>query len=252
MKNEHIKQLLNNFKQDNLSLDEAINNLNKLSYTDLGFAKIDHDRPKRKGVIEAVYCASKSSEAIAKIAKEMDHNDIFLGTRASKEHYDAVKKVCPDVRYNEIGKCLYWDKRKDLVKQGKIAVITAGTSDQAVAEEAALTADLLGSNVEKIYDVGVAGIHRLFDAKEKFEDANVIIAIAGMEGALPSVVSGLVNKIVIGVPTSVGYGTAFGGITPLLSMLNSCSPGLLVVNIDNGYGAAVAAHMINVMAMAHG
>ncbi len=210
------------------------------------FANIDHERTLRKGFPEVIYSASKTPEQVAMIAlKILEKNNVFLATKAEQEHFEALRARCPDVCYNSIARCLYLDKREKQEKVGKIAIITAGTSDQAVAEEAYITADLMGSNVIKIFDVGVAGIHRLFNRKKDFEDANVIIVAAGMEGALPSVVSGLVDKVVIGVPTSVGYGASFGGVASLLGMLNSCATGVVTVNIDNGFGAGAAAHMIN-------
>jgi len=216
-------------------------------YEELGFAKIDHDRKERVGVSEVVFCEGKQNvflkDIYCSIYKE---NGEVLGTRASKEQYELLKKDMPDLAYNQISRILKIEKEKE--KIGNIVICTAGTADIPVAEEAAETAEFFGSYVERIYDVGVAGIHRILSQTQKLEKADCIIVVAGMEGALASVVAGLSKVPVIAVPTSVGYGTSFGGVTALLSMLNSCANGISVVNIDNGYGAGYMANQINQLA----
>lgn len=210
-------------------------------------AVLDLDRAKRQGFPEVVYCEGKTDEQCIAIFKELAaHYSLFMGTRARKSIYDALKSSIPSLEYDEVSRIIY-SKEEWSLKNGDrtIAVITAGTSDVPEAEEAALTAELMGNTVSRIYDVGVAGIHRLFDRLEEIQSANVVIVIAGMEGALASVVGGLVNKPVVAVPTSVGYGASFQGLAALLSMLNSCAAGVGVVNIDNGFGAGRLAHMIN-------
>lgn len=196
--------------------------MENLGYEDLGYAKIDNLRKERTGEAEVVFCQGKPDEFLSKIYKKIyEENGEVLGTRASKEQYEVVKKEIPNIKYNEISKILKIEKKK--IKYGNIVICTGGTADIPVAEEAAETAEFFGSKVEKIYDVGVAGIHRILAQKEKLDKANCIIAVAGMEGALGAVVGGLVKVPVIAVPTSVGYGASFGGIAALLSMLNSCS-----------------------------
>jgi len=216
------------------------------TFEDLGFAKIDHQRHQRKGFPEVIYCAGKTPAQIAKIAQKIWKNgQDVLATRADRKAYLAVKKVLKKVRHFETAKIVVVQKEpRRSVAGSLIAVITAGTSDIPVAEEAAVTAEFLGLKVEKFYDVGVAGIHRLFKNIDKINKAKVLIVVAGMEGALPSVVGGMVDKPIIAVPTSVGYGANFKGLSALLSMLNTCAPGVAVVNIDNGFGAAVMAYYI--------
>ncbi len=217
------------------------------AYQDLGYAKIDHDRKQRTGTAEVVFCQGKPNEFLNKIFVNLyKENGEVLGTRATKEQYELVKKSIPEIEYDEISKILKVEKPKE--KIGNIAICTGGTADIPIAEESAKTAEFFGSYVERIYDVGVAGIHRLLDQKEKLEKANCIIAIAGMEGALASVVAGLVKVPVIAVPTSIGYGASFEGLAALLSMINSCANGVSVVNIDNGYGAGYIANQINKLA----
>lgn len=215
-------------------------------YEDIGFAKIDHHRIHRKGFPEVIYCEGKTPQQVAKIAKRISQNSHdVLATRADKKAYLAVKKVLNKAKYFKEARIITVKKTRDSrLATGDVAIITAGTSDQPVAEEAAVTAEFLGLKTQRFYDVGVAGIHRLFKNMEQIQKAKVIIVIAGMEGALPSVVGGLVDKPVIAVPTSVGYGSSFKGLAALLTMLNSCSPGVAVVNIDNGFGAAVMAYTI--------
>lgn len=212
---------------------------------DIGFAKLDIERQKRRGYSEAVFCECKSSEELVKIFHTFkENNQNVLGTRASKEQFEAVKKELPDVVYNEKGRILSL-VTNPVEKIGEVAVCTGGTGDIPVAEEAATTAEFYGSNVKRYYDVGVAGIHRLFDKIDDIKKANVIIAVAGMEGALGGVITGMVDIPVIAVPTSVGYGTSLKGLSALLTMLNSCAEGMTVVNIDNGFGAGYSANLIN-------
>ena len=218
-------------------------------FDELGFAKIDSHRPERRGFPEAVFCEGKTAEQVAQIIQKMNEGDrSILATRASAEVFNAVKKRTPEAEYHETARLII--VRKETIEPDPdrtILVMTAGTSDIPVAEEAAVTAELMGHSVERVFDVGVAGIHRLLAQKEKIEAANVLVVCAGMEGALASVVAGLASKPVIAVPTSVGYGASFGGVAALLGMLNSCAAGVSVVNIDNGFGAGRLAGMINAM-----
>jgi len=218
-------------------------------FDELGFAKIDSQRAKRRGFPEAVFCEGKTVEQVAQIVHKMSEGDEnVLATRATQEMYDASKALVPDAEYHEAARLIVVRRREfDVDPDRVIAVISAGTSDIPVAEEAALTAELMGHKVDRIFDVGVAGIHRLFAQQEKVTSANVLVVAAGMEGALASVIGGLVSKPVIAVPTSVGYGASFGGLAALLGMLNSCAAGVSVVNIDNGFGAGRLAGMINSM-----
>jgi len=242
-----IKEVLAAYKSGKLSDDEVIGRFHRLNITDLGFARLDHDRSLRRGFPEVVYCEGKTVQQASAIIKVLaSRHANVLGTRASRELYEAVKPDLPDAVYFEQARLIVLEKAplpKD--SQRKIAVITAGTSDVPVAEEAAVTAEIMGNEVIRIYDVGVAGIHRLLEKVGDIRSANVIIVIAGMEGALASVVGGLVDKPVIAVPTSVGYGANFKGLSALLGMLNSCSAGVAVVNIDNGFGAGRMASIIN-------
>lgn len=214
-------------------------------YTDLGFAKLDKDRVRRRGNSEAVFCECKTSEQLVDIFKSFNADgQNVIGTRASKEQYDALKKVFENIEYNEKGRTLKLIT-SPVEKVGEVAICTGGTGDIPVAEEAADAAEFYGSNVKKYYDIGVAGIHRLFDNIEEIKKANVIIAVAGMEGALGSIITGMVDVPVIAVPTSVGYGSSFKGLSALLTMLNSCAEGMTVVNIDNGFNAGYSACQIN-------
>jgi NCAIR mutase (PurE)-related protein len=246
MNRKEIEELLNNVKDGQTSVDDAIEALKQLPYTDLGFARIDHHREMRTGYPEIIYCAGKTVEQVREIFRVMSQRENnVVGTRASVEMYEAVKSISEDAVYYPVARIISYQKKKPEMPETKIAVITAGTSDMPVAEEAAITAELLGNHVLRIYDAGVAGIHRLVDKLPEIRKCRVIIVIAGMEGALASVVGGLVDKPVIAVPTSVGYGANFGGISALLAMLTSCSSGVTVVNIDNGFGAGFSASMIN-------
>lgn len=246
MNSNDLKTLLKEVKNGTLDIDDAMNSLEDLPFKDLGFAKIDNHRELRVGYPEVIYCEGKTVEQVKKIVEFMlTKNTNILGTRASKEMYLAVKEICDEAVYNELSRTIVVKKREVEKPDTYIAVVTAGTSDLPVAEEAAVTAEILGNRVEVISDVGVAGIHRLFDRLELIRGAKVVIVAAGMEGALASVVGGLVDKPIIAIPTSIGYGANFGGLSALLAMLNSCSSGVSVVNIDNGFGAGYLASMIN-------
>ena len=246
MNKEDIKHLLKLVKNNEIEVDEALEKLEDLPFKDLDFALIDNHRELRVGYPEVIYCQGKTVEQVREIVKFMlTKNTNILGTRTTKEMYIAVKEICPEARYNSIGKTITVELRKEEVTESYIAVVSAGTSDLFVVEEAVETAKLFGNRVEKITDVGVAGIHRLFAKLDIIKGAKVVIVVAGMEGALASVIGGLVDKPVIAVPTSVGYGANFGGVAALLSMLNSCASGVSVVNIDNGFGAAYNASIIN-------
>jgi NCAIR mutase (PurE)-related protein len=213
---------------------------------DMGFAMLDMDRLERTGIPEVIYGEGKTTEQICRIASRLYEKEAgILITRINADAAQEVMKIVPGSEYHALARVLYWTKHREVNEKGYIAVVAAGTSDLPVAEEAALTASFLGNNVERVYDVGVAGLHRLFHKLDIIKQARVVIVIAGMEGALVSVVGGLIDKPVIGVPTSVGYGANLGGISALLSMLNSCASGTSVVNIDNGFGAACQASLIN-------
>ncbi len=248
MNKKELEKLLKEVKSGKKSVDEAVDALKYFPYSDIGFARIDHHRELRTGYPEIIYCAGKTVEQVVGIFKIMSEreNSVF-GTRASEEMYKAVKKILPEVKYYKEARIVSLRKKATEVPDSKIAIITAGTSDIPVAEEAAVTAELLGNNVVRIYDAGVAGIHRLVDKLPEIRSCRVVVVIAGMEGALASVVGGLVDKPVIAVPTSIGYGANFGGVSALLAMLTSCSSGVTVVNIDNGFGAGFSASMINRM-----
>lgn len=244
-----VLKLLEDVKNDKVSLEEAAKELKQLPYEDLGFAKLDHHRKIRSGFGEVVFCSGKSDEHLLKIYETFYKTDTeVLGTRASEHQYELVKAVIPEVTYDPLSRILKIEKPgKERI--GRVAVCTAGTADIAVAEEAAQVAEYFGTNVDRFYDVGVAGIHRLFAKLEEICKANCIIAVAGMEGALGGVLAGLVEVPVIAVPTSIGYGANFGGLSALLTMLNSCSNGITVVNIDNGYGAGYISTQINRLAV---
>jgi pyridinium-3,5-biscarboxylic acid mononucleotide synthase len=216
-------------------------------YEDIGFAKVDHHRHQRKGFPEVIYCEGKTPAQVAKIAQTIwaqGHN--VLATRADRKAFLAVKKVLKKAEYHETARIISVNQRTEELKNQRtnVAIITAGTADLPVAEEAAVTAEFLGLKVDRIFDVGVAGIHRLIKNLPRVRASKVVVVVAGMEGALPSVVGGLIDKPIIAVPTSIGYGASFKGLSALLTMMNSCSPGIAVVNIDNGFGAAVMAYYI--------
>lgn len=248
MNPQKLLELLNNVKAKKLTPQRALEYLKTLPFEDLGFARVDLHRHLRKGFPEVIYCQGKSVEQIVKIAQKIKQSgSVVLGTRIEKEVFQQVKPYFHEAKYYPQARIFILEpKRRGTHKpKGNILVISAGTSDIPVAEEAVLTCKVMGNRVERLYDVGVAGIHRFLAHIDKLRKAKVIIVVAGMEGALPSVVSGLVDKLVIAVPTSIGYGTSFGGVAPLLAMLNSCASGVVVVNIDNGFGAGCAASLIN-------
>lgn len=246
MNKADIRNLLQKIKNNEIEVEAAMEILEDLPYKELGFAKIDNHREIRVGYPEVIYCEGKTVEQVKKIIQVMltqDNN--ILATRANERMYEAVKIICAEAKYNPLGGTITIRKKEEQFTDSYIAIISAGTSDMRVVEEAAETAMILGNRVEKIMDVGVAGIHRLFAKIDLIRGAKVVIVVAGMEGALASVIGGLVDKPIIAVPTSVGYGANFGGLSALLSMLNSCASGVSVVNIDNGFGAAYNASIIN-------
>lgn len=241
-----LTDIFEKYKRGELELTEALQMVSDHGMVEMGFATIDTDRLSRTGLPEMIYAAGKTTEQVKLIAERMYQSGIdILATRATPEMYEAVREVIPEVRYNAMARTISFKHQEPNQGKGYIAVVAAGTSDMPVAEEAAETARFLGNEVKTIYDVGVAGIHRLFHKLDVIRGARVIIVVAGMEGALGSVVGGLVDKPVIGVPTSIGYGANFQGLSALLSMLNSCASGISVVNIDNGFGAACQASLIN-------
>ena len=243
---QKIKRLLERVRSGAVSSEKALRALRDLPYKDLGFAKVDCHRRLRRGFPEVIFGEGKTPGQIVKIAKKIiSHDGLLLITRSNRKVFLKIKKFCPKVKFCEDAKIIYFAKERPAARRGEVLLITAGTGDLPVAEEAAVTLEVMGNRVERLYDVGVAGVHRLLDKKNALEKANVIIVIAGMEGALASVVSGLVSRPVIAVPTSIGYGASFSGLAPLLTMMNSCSPGVAVVNIDNGFGAGYLASMIN-------
>ncbi len=248
MDRKKIKELLENVKAGKIDIDDALKILKSLPYEDLGFAKIDTHRELRKGFSEVILCKGKTLEQIVKIVERLSSgNEFIMATKASKEVYEAISNVRTDAIYHEVAGIVLIGQRKRKTAKKTILVVSAGTSDIPIAEEAVVTAEAMGNSVERLYDVGVAGVHRLFDNKEKLFHANVIVVVAGMEGALASIVGGLVDKPVVAVPTSVGYGASFEGLSALLTMLNCCAPGVVVVNIDNGFGAGYFASVINHM-----
>ncbi len=243
---QQLAELLGRVADGSLAVGDAMAMLGRLPFEDLDWAKIDHHRALRTGSAEVIFCQGKTASQVAELMARLSNaNQQVLGTRATREQYEAARALTADLRYHEAARCIYLDRDPERKKLDGIVVVCAGTSDLPVAEEASLTLDILGHRAARINDVGVAGVHRLLAHLELLQQANVIIAIAGMEGAMPSVIAGLVSSPVIAVPTSVGYGTGFGGIAALLGMLNSCAVGVGVVNIDNGFGAAQLAAAIN-------
>jgi NCAIR mutase (PurE)-related protein len=252
MDDKQLKDLIAGIQSGHVDAEAALLRLKKLPFEDLGYAKVDHHRCLRHGVPEVIYCAGKTVDQVKGIvARMIFHHSNILATRADRGHYESILSITEDCEYHDMAR-LVVVKPRSVDPVGRIAVVAAGTSDIPVAEEAAITAATLGNRVERLYDVGVAGLHRLLNSCENLFKANVAIVIAGMEGALASVVGGLVSCPVIGVPTSVGYGASFGGVAALLSMLNSCASGVSVVNIDNGFGAGYQANMINKIAAGQG
>jgi len=241
-----LKNILENVKDGKVTVDEAIQDVKKFLYTDIGYAKIDNIREARVGYPEIIFGQGKTTEQILGIVEHMyKHNTNILITRSNTEVFEAIKKIYNEAKFNNSGRVITIERKPIEKTQSYIAIVSAGTSDMPIVEEAFETATIFGNKVEKIFDVGVAGIHRLIDKIGLIRGAKVIIVVAGMEGALPSVIGGLVNKPIIAVPTSIGYGANFGGISALLAMLNSCAGGVSVVNIDNGFGAAYQASIIN-------
>ena len=248
----YLREMLEKVKSGELSVDEAERRIGLETYADMGYAKLDTAREKRTGFPEVVYCAGKPDEYIVSIyEKLLEADGRVFGTRATKEQFELVKQRIPDVEYDPISRILKVS-HIDIERKGCVAVCCAGTADIPVAEEAAQTAEYFGTNVERVFDVGVSGIHRLLSKTEVLQKANCVIAVAGMEGALASVIGGIVSNPVIAVPTSVGYGASFDGLSSLLTMINSCANGITVVNIDNGYGAGYVATQINRLATGSG
>lgn len=241
-----LQDVLNKVHKGTLSPKDALEALKDFPYEDLNFAKVDHHREIRRGFPEIIYGLGKTEEQILKISQAiLEKGNNLLITKIEPCVFEEIKKEIPELNYNNLARAAYFKQKKPVSGKGSIAIITAGTSDIPVAEEAYVTCDILGNDVERIYDVGVAGIHRLFGEYPKIKKARVIIAVAGMEGALPSVVAGITSSPIIAVPTSVGYGASLKGLAALLAMLNSCPGGVAVVNIDNGFGAGYLASLIN-------
>jgi len=246
MTEEQIRKILEEYKSGGLSADAAMQRLRTLPFEDLGFANVDHHRTLRQGFPEVVFGSGKTVDQVATIVESMYKHDYnILVTRTTASHFERVKQIAPDAEFHQGACAIAIVKDNKIRGKGTVMVMSAGTSDMPVAEEAVVTLRLMGNHVDSLYDVGVAGLHRLLDRRERLSKASVIIVVAGMEGALPSVVGGLVAVPVVAVPTSIGYGASLGGVAALLGMLNSCASNVAVVNIDNGYGAAVVASLIN-------
>jgi NCAIR mutase (PurE)-related protein len=246
MNPEELKKLFASVKKGDTGIDEAVKKLKDLAFTDLGHTKIDNHRELRTGYPEVIFCAGKTVDQVKEIIQQMlTRNNNILATRATKEMFLAVKEIYAGAEFHPLAKTIIIKRDEQKLTRTTIAIVTAGTSDMPVAEEAAITAELFGNKVLRVFDVGVAGIHRLYDKLPEIRNAKVIVVVAGMEGALPSIVGGLVDKPVIAVPTSIGYGANFQGLSALLGMLTSCASGVSVVNIDNGFGAGYMASMIN-------
>jgi len=246
MYRDRLASLLNSVKDGSVSPDAAMKDLENLPFEDLGFANIDHHRSLRKGFPEVIFCQNKTCEQVVAIFDSLIDEGNVLATRASEDMFEAVQGKYPEAEVNVAARTIvHRHAQAPPQNENTILVVTAGTSDIPVAEEAVVTADVMGNTTETLFDVGVAGIHRLFGNKEKLDAANVLIVVAGMDGALPAVVGGLVDRPVIAVPTSVGYGASFQGVAPLLTMMNACAPGVVAVNIDNGFGAGYFASIIN-------
>jgi NCAIR mutase (PurE)-related protein len=248
MNESDARKFLEDVRSGRVSLDKAFEKLRQLPFEDLGFAKIDHHRSLRQGYSEVIYGRGKTPQQVAEIVRGMlrakaSHN--ILITRGSKTTYAAVKRVARNAKFHPLSGVIAIERSRERTGEGLVLVVTAGTSDIPVAEEALISAQMMGNRAEAIYDVGVAGLHRLMEHRARLNEARVIICVAGMEGALPSVLGGLVGVPVIAVPTSTGYGASFGGVAALLGMLNSCASNVSVVNIDNGFGAACVATVIN-------
>lgn len=246
MDTAHLKALLEAVANGTKPVEDAQRALSELPFAQLDEAMVDHHRELRCGFPEVIFCEGKTPAQVRSVGRELlDKGDVVLATRASASHFQSLAQVASDARYFEAARLIVVDRRSEPPAEGHIVVATGGTADIPVAEEAAITAEIMGNRVTRLFDVGVAGVHRLLAHQELLRSAKVIIAVAGMEGALPSLVTGLVSVPVIAVPTSVGYGASFGGVSALLTMLNSCASGMAVVNIDNGFGAAAMASRIN-------
>ncbi|RME79697.1 MAG: nickel pincer cofactor biosynthesis protein LarB [Chloroflexi bacterium] len=246
MDEKTIRHLLEQVQAGQVNIDQAVDTLRRLPFTDLGFAHLDSHRALRTGFPEVVFCQGKTADQVSAIvARLAEHPGPVLATRATAEMADAVRRVVPEAVYHPEARMIVVERSPLPKRGGTVLVISAGTSDIPVAEEAALTAEVMGNRVARLFDVGVAGLHRLLAHVDLIMSARVLVVVAGMEGALPSVVGGLVRRPVIAVPTSVGYGASFNGLAALLGMLNSCASGVVVVNIDNGFGAGFAASLIN-------
>lgn len=246
MDHDTLRMLLEQVASGDVAASDAMDSLRRLPFGEVDGATIDHHRALRCGFPEVVFCQGKTARQVRSIGKELlEHGDVMLATRADATHFQALAQVASDARYFEQARLIVVDRRETRPSEGHIVVATAGTADIPVAEEAAVTAEVMGNRVTRLFDVGVAGVHRLLAHQDTLHSARAIVAVAGMEGALPSLIAGLVACPVIAVPTSVGYGASFGGIAALLAMLNSCASGISVVNIDNGFGAATVASRIN-------
>ncbi len=246
MNHQHLRELLEEVQQGKKTPQEAFERLRSLPYEDLGFAKVDHHRPLRQGFPEVIYCPGKTAEQIVAIMQRLQEwPGNILATRANQDIFEQVHQHIPQAEFKKSSGTIVIQRDLTLYAPGTILVVSAGTADIPVAEEAAVTAETMGNRVETLFDVGVSGIHRLLDNSKMLYQASVIIVVAGMEGALPSVVGGLVSCPIVAVPTSAGYGANFSGLAPLLTMLNSCAAGVSVVNIDNGFGAGYSAALIN-------
>jgi NCAIR mutase (PurE)-related protein len=246
MESSWLRDLLSSVQQGEVGIEDALSRLRGFPYENLGFARLDSHRVLRKGFPEVIFCPGKTTEQIVQIiARIREREGRVMAARATPEVAEAVQRRFPDAAYHVTARVIVLGEPAPQTGKGTVLVLSAGTADMPVAAEAAITAETMGSPVESIFDVGVAGIHRLFDNREQLFSANVLVVVAGMEGALASVVAGLVDRPVIAVPTSIGYGASFGGLAALLTMLNSCAPGVATVNIDNGFGAGYLAHLIN-------
>jgi NCAIR mutase (PurE)-related protein len=246
MKAELLRELLAEVRTGARTVDSAVERLRNLPFEDLGYARVDHHRALRTGFPEVVFCEGKRVDHIVEILKRLqDKHSPVLATRASREVYEAVAASVPGAKYFEDARIIQLGINGAEPTVSSVLIVCAGTADLAVAEEAAVTANALGSRTERLYDVGVAGVHRLLASRDVLNKANVVVVVAGMDGALPTLVAGLISAPVIAVPTSVGYGTGLGGTAALMTMLNACAPGIAVVNIDNGFGAGYMAHLIN-------
>ncbi|MFN0119395.1 MAG: nickel pincer cofactor biosynthesis protein LarB [Blastocatellia bacterium] len=246
MDQKKLEELLGDFRDGRVNMDEAVGRLRGLPFEDLGYAHVDHHRAIRQGFPEVIFGRGKTPEQIAGIAARLlEHSANLLITRTDEQACEQVLAIAPDAVFHASCGAITVTRDRAPRGRGVIAIVTAGTSDIPVAEEAAITAEIMGNRIEKLFDVGVAGLHRILSRRERLQSARVVVCVAGMEGALPSVVGGLVGVPVIAVPTSIGYGASFGGVAALLGMLNSCSSNVTVVNIDNGFGAGFVASLVN-------